>query len=138
MIGGKISGSTDPLWGYGAFYCDGCELSSRTSGHAFVVARSTRGFAMVDCSVTKEAPSVSGTSLAQYHDGSEPGKIAFVHCQIDDHIEGWRRPENNQWYEFENTDSEGNPVTFNGTQLGAGSPVLEQTSSAQNWLGWSP
>ena len=41
MEGGKISGSTDPLWGYGAFYCDGCELSSRTSGHSFVVARST-------------------------------------------------------------------------------------------------
>jgi pectin methylesterase-like acyl-CoA thioesterase len=138
MLGGKISGSTDPLWGYGAFYCDGCELSSRSSGHAFVVARSTQGFALVNCSVTKDNPQVSSTSLAQYHDGSEPGKIAFVRCKIDDHIEGWRRPENNDWYEYDNTDMDGNPVTFNGTQLSADSPVLDQLSSPQNWLGWSP
>jgi hypothetical protein len=139
MKGGKISGSTDPLWGYGGFYCDGCELSSRTSGHAFVVARSTLGFGMVNCSVTKELGSVNNTSLAQYHDGSEPGKIAFVNCTIDDHIVGWRRPENNAWYEYGNTDLQtGAPVTFGGTQLTTGSPQLDALSSAQSWLGWSP
>lgn len=139
MKGGKISGSTDPLWGYGGFYCDGCELSSRTSGHSFVVARSTKGFALVNCSLTRDNDSVSNTYLAQYHDGSEPGLIAFAHCQIDDHVVGWKRPENNDWYEYDNTDLQtGNPVTFNGEQLSSGSPVLEALSSPENWLGWSP
>lgn len=139
MRGGKISGSTDPLWGYGAFYCDGCELSSRTSGHAFVVARSTQGFALVNCKLTKDNDSVSNTSLAQYHDGSEPGKIAFVHCAIDDHIVGWKRPENNDWFEFGNTDLQtGDPVTFNAQQLSADSPELEALNSPESWLGWSP
>ncbi len=139
MKGGKISGSTDPLWGYGGFYCDGCELASRTSGHAFVVARSTKGFAMVNCRVTKGAEGVNNTDLAQYHDGSEPGRIAFVNCRIDDHIVGWRRPENNAWYEYGNTDLQTSaPVKFGGVQLTAGSPLLDELSSAQNWLGWSP
>lgn len=138
MKGGKISGSTDPLWGYGGFYCDGCELSSRTSGHSFVVARSTKGFAMVNCSVTRDAESVNNTYLAQYHDGNEAGKIAFANCEIDDHIVGWRRPENNDWYEYENTDLAGNPVMFDGTQLTAGSSELDSLSSAENWLGWAP
>lgn len=139
MKGGKISGSTDPLWGTGVFYCDGCELSSRTPGHAFVVARSTKGFAMVNCSVTKESDSVTGTSLAQYHDGREAGKIAFVNCKIDDHIDGWRRPDGNDWYEYNNTNLKtGEPIKFNGKQLSAGSPELDAASSPQRWLGWAP
>lgn len=139
MEGGRISGSTDPLWGYGAFYCDGCELSSRTSGHAFVVARSRKGFAMVNCKVTRESASVDNTYLAQYHDGSEPGKIAFVHCQIDSHVRGWRRAQSNDWYEYENTRlGTGEPVQFDGKQLAAGSAELNALSSPQNWLGWSP
>jgi len=137
--GGKISGSTDPLWGTGTFYCDGCELSSRTSGHAFVVARSTKGFALVNCSVTKESDSVRSTYLAQYHTGSEPGKIAFVNCKIDDHIVGWKDPGRNEWYEYNNVDLQtDNPVQFNGMQLSAGSPVLDEASSVQSWLGWTP
>jgi len=139
MEGGKISGSTDPLWGYGAFYCDGCELSSRTSGHAFVVARSRKGFGMVNCSVTREDPSVSKTYLAQFHSGSEPGKIAFVHCKIDSHIVGWRSAGGNDWYEYDNTSlSTGEPLKFDGKQLTAGSAELDALSSAQRWLGWSP
>ena len=139
MEGGKISGSTDPLWGYGAFYCDGCELSSRTSGHAFVVTRSTQGFGLVNCRVTRESNAVSSTYLAQYHDGSEPGKIAFVKCKMDSHVTGWRRAQNNAWYEYENTRLQsGAPLRFDGKQLTAGSPVLAALSSAKNWLGWSP
>lgn len=139
MEGGKISGSTDPLWGYGAFYCDGCELSSRTSGHAFVVTRSTQGFGMINCSVTRESAAVSNTYLAQYHDGSEPGKIAFAHCKMDSHIVGWRRAQNNAWYEYQNTELEtGEPLKFDGKQLTDGSPELSALSSAQSWLGWSP
>jgi pectin methylesterase-like acyl-CoA thioesterase len=139
MEGGKISGSTDPLWGYGAFYCDGCELSSRTSGHAFVVTRSTKGFGLVNCSVTKESDSVDKTYLAQYHDGSEPGKIAFVKCKIDSHIVGWRRAQGNAWYESENTKLDsGEPLMFDGRQLSAGSPELTALSSPEGWLGWSP
>ena len=139
MEGGKISGSTDPLWGYGAFYCDGCELSSRTSGHAFVVARSRKGFAMVNCSVTRESDTVRNTYLAQYHAGAEPGKIAFVHCSIDSHIRGWRNARNNDWYEYGNTSLEtGEPVMFDGRQLRPGSAELDALSSAQSWLGWSP
>ena len=139
MEGGKISGSTDPLWGYGAFYCDGCELSSRTSGHAFVVTRSTKGFGLVNCSVTKESESVENTYLAQYHDGSEPGKIAFAKCKIDSHIVGWKRAQNNAWYEYQNTKLQsGEPVMFDGRQLSDGSPELDALSSAQAWLGWSP
>jgi pectin methylesterase-like acyl-CoA thioesterase len=139
MEGGKISGSTDPLWGYGAFYCDGCELSSRTSGHSFVVTRSTKGFGLVNCSVTRESDSVSTTYLAQYHDGSEPGKIAFVHCKLDAHVAGWKRAQNNAWYEYENTELQtGEPVMFDGRQLTAGSAELTALSSAKTWLGWSP
>jgi pectin methylesterase-like acyl-CoA thioesterase len=139
MEGGKISGSTDPLWGYGAFYCDGCELSSRTSGHAFVVTRSTKGFGLVNCSVTKESSSVSSTYLAQYHDGSEPGKIAFVKCKIGSHVAGWKRAQGNAWYEYQNTKLEsGDPVMFDGRQLTAGSPELEAASSVKSWLGWAP
>ncbi len=139
MQGGKISGSTDPLWGTGAFFCDGCELSSRTSGHAFVVARSTKGFALVNCRVTKDTDAVASTYLAQYHDGREPGRIAYVNCEIDDHIQGWKRPDGNEWYEYNNTDLRtGTPVEFNGTRLTADSPELVALSSAQNWLGWSP
>jgi pectin methylesterase-like acyl-CoA thioesterase len=139
MENGKISGSTDPLWGYGAFYCDGCELSSRTSGHAFVVTRSTKGFGLVNCSVTKESDAVANTYLAQYHDGSEPGKIAFVRCKIDSHIVGWRRAQNNAWYEYENTKLQtGEALKFDGKQLTAGSAELNALSSAQTWLGWAP
>jgi pectin methylesterase-like acyl-CoA thioesterase len=139
MEGGKISGSTDPLWGYGAFYCDGCELSSRTSGHAFVVTRSTKGFGLVNCSVTKESESIKSTYLAQYHDGSEPGKIAFVKCKMDAHVAGWRRAENNAWYEYQNTKLQsGEPLSFDGRQLTAGSAELDALSSAKSWLGWSP
>jgi pectin methylesterase-like acyl-CoA thioesterase len=139
MEGGKISGSTDPLWGYGAFYCDGCELASRTSGHAFVVTRSTKGFGLVNCSVTKDSDSVEKTYLAQYHDGSEPGKIAFVKCKIDSHILGWRRAQGNAWYEYQNTKLQGGePLMFDGRQLTDGSPELTALSSAQSWLGWSP
>ena len=139
MEGGKISGSTDPLWGYGAFYCDGCELSSRSSGHAFVVTRSTQGFGLVNCSVTKESDAIKNTYLAQYHDGSEPGKIAFVKCKVDSHIVGWRRAQNNEWYEYQNTALQsGEPVMFEGKQLSDGSPELDALSSAQSWLGWSP
>ena len=139
MEGGKISGSTDPLWGYGAFYCDGCELSSRTSGHSFVVTRSTKGFGLVNCSVTKESDSVSSTYLAQYHDGSEPGKIAFVKCKMDSHVAGWRRAQNNAWYEYENTKLQGGePLKFDGKQLTAGSAELTALSSAKSWLGWAP
>lgn len=139
MEGGKISGSTDPLWGYGAFYCDGCELSSRTSGHAFVVARSTKGFGLVNCRMTRESDAVGNTYLAQYHSGSEPGTIAFVNCQLDTHIVGWRRAGNNAWYEYENTQLQsGEALRFDGRQLAAGSPELEALSSAENWLGWAP
>ena len=139
MEGGKISGSTDPLWGYGAFYCDGCELSSRTSGHAFVVTRSTKGFGLINCSVTKETDSVNNTYLAQYHDGSEPGKIAFAKCKIDAHIVGWRRAQGNAWYEYQNTALQtGEPLMFDGRQLTDGSPELDALSSVQSWLGWSP
>jgi pectin methylesterase-like acyl-CoA thioesterase len=139
MEGGKISGSTDPLWGYGAFYCDGCELSSRTSGHAFVVTRSTKGFGLINCSVTKESDAVGNTYLAQYHDGSEPGKIAFAKCKIDSHITGWRRAQNNAWYEYQNTKLDtGDPLMFDGKQLTDNSPELTALSSAQGWLGWSP
>jgi hypothetical protein len=139
MEGGKISGSTDPLWGYGAFYCDGCELSSRTSGHAFVVTRSTKGFGMKNCSVTKESASVDKTYLAQFHDGSEPGKIAFANCKIGAHIVGWRRAAGNAWYEYQNTKLEsGEPLMFDGRQLTASSPELTALESAQSWLGWSP
>jgi pectin methylesterase-like acyl-CoA thioesterase len=139
MQGGKISGSTDPLWGYGAFFCDGCELSARTSGHAFVVTRSTKGFGLFNCSVTKENDSISSTYLAQYHDGSEPGKIAFVQCKFGSHVAGWKRAQGNAWYEYQNTSLEtGEPVKFDGRQLTAGSPELEAATSAQNWLGWSP
>lgn len=139
MKGGKISGSTDPLWGYGGFYCDGCELSARTSGHSFVVARSTKGFGQVNCSMTRESDAVSSTYLAQYHDGNEPGKIAFVGCKMGSHVKGWNRPENNAWYEYDNTDLKtGNPVKYNGKQLTAGSPELDALASAKAWLGWSP
>lgn len=139
MQGGKISGSTDPLWGYGAFYCDGCELSSRTSGHAFVVTRSTKGFGLINCSVTKEDDSVKNTYLAQYHDGSEPGKIAFAKCKIDSHIMGWRRAQGNAWYEYQNTKLQsGEPLMFDGRQMTADSPELKALSSVQSWLGWSP
>jgi pectin methylesterase-like acyl-CoA thioesterase len=138
MKGGKISGSTDPLWGYGGFYCDGCELASRTSGHAFIVARSTKGFAVSNCKVTKESSSVKGSYLAQVHDGAEPGKIAYVNCEIDTHVVGWRSPVNSAWYEYGNTDLSGKPITFNGTQLKAGSAELTAAGSAQSWLGWSP
>jgi pectin methylesterase-like acyl-CoA thioesterase len=139
MKGGKISGSTDPLWGTGAFYCDGCELMSRTSGHAFVVARSTLGFALVNCRVTKETAAVANTTLAQVHSGAEPGKIAFVGCAIDNHIVGWREPADHDWYEYMNTKlSGGGAATYNGKQLTAGDPVLQSTSSAQSWLGWAP
>jgi pectin methylesterase-like acyl-CoA thioesterase len=139
MEGGKISGSTDPLWGYGAFYCDGCELSSRTSGHAFVVTRSTKGFGLVNCSVTKESSSVSTSYLAQYHDGEEAGKIAFVKCKMDSHVAGWKRAQNNAWYEYQNTKLQtGEPLMFDGRQLSAGSPELTALSSAKSWLGWSP
>jgi pectin methylesterase-like acyl-CoA thioesterase len=138
MKGGKISGSTDPLWGYGAFYCDGCELTSRTSGHAFIVARSTKGFAVSNCKVTKESSSVKSTYLAQSHDGAEPGKIAYVNCKIDSHVVGFRSPVNSAWYEYGNTDLSGKPILFNGTQLKAGSAELTAASSAQSWLGWSP
>jgi len=139
MEGGKISGSTDPLWGYGAFYCDGCELASRTSGHAFVVTRSTKGFGLVNCSVTRDGDSVEKTYLAQYHDGSEPGKIAFVKCKIDSHILGWKRAQGNAWYEYQNTKLQGGePLMFDGRQLTDGSPELTALGSAQTWLGWSP
>jgi len=139
MEGGKISGSTDPLWGHGAFYCDGCELASRTSGHAFVVTRSTKGFGLVNCSVTKDSDSVEKTYLAQYHDGSEPGKIAFVKCKIDSHILGWKRAQGNAWYEYQNTKLQGGePLMFDGRQLTDGSPELTALGSAQSWLGWSP
>jgi hypothetical protein len=138
MEGGKISGSTDPLWGYGAFYCDGCELSARTSGHAFVVARSTKGFGLVHCSVTKESDAVSSTYLAQYHDGSEPGTIGFVQCKLDSHVKGWKRAQRT-WYEYKNTKLQSDePVMFDGRQLSAGSPELDALSSAKSWLGWSP
>ena len=139
MEGGKISGSTDPLWGYGAFYCDGCELSSRTSGHAFVVTRSTKGFGLVNCSVTKDSDTVKTTYLAQYHDGSEPGKIAFVKCKMDSHIAGWKRAQGNAWYEYQNTKLQtGEPLMFDGKQLAAGSAELTALGSAKAWLGWSP
>lgn len=139
MEGGKISGSTDPLWGYGAFYCDGCELSSRTSGHAFVVTRSTKGFGLINCSLTRETDSVANTYLAQYHDGSEPGKIAFAKCKMDEHIVGWRRAQNNAWYEYQNTKlATGEPLEFDGKQLSDSSPELQALRSAQSWLGWSP
>lgn len=139
MKGGKISGSTDPLWGTGVFYCDGCELMSRTSGHAFVVARSTDGFALVNCRMTKESAGVSGTFLAQVHSGAEPGKIAFVGCAIDSHVVGWREPADHAWYEYDNTKLVGGgAVKYDGKQLTAGDPVLQATSSAQSWLGWAP
>jgi pectin methylesterase-like acyl-CoA thioesterase len=138
MKGGKISGSTDPLWGTGAFYCDGCELSSRTSGHAFVVARSTKGFALTNCSATKENAAVANTYLAQVHSGAEPGKIAFINCKIDSHIVGWRAPVNSAWYEYHNTDMSGKNVTFNGSQFATGSSVLNEASTPKTWLGWSP
>jgi pectin methylesterase-like acyl-CoA thioesterase len=139
MNGGKISGSTDPLWGTGAFYCDGCELQSRTSGHAFVVARSTQGFALVNCRVTKETASVNGTFLAQVHSGSEPGKIAFVGCAIDSHVVGWREPADHDWYEYGNIKLVGGGAAkYDGKQLTAGDAVLQATSSAQSWLGWGP
>lgn len=139
MEGGKISGSTDPLWGYGAFYCDGCELSARTSGHAFVVTRSTKGFGLINCSVTKENDSVSAIYLAQYHDGSEPGKIAFAKCQLDASVKGWKRAQGNAWFEYQNTKLDsGEPVMFDGRQLMDGSPELTALGSAKGWLGWSP
>jgi len=139
MKGGKISGSTDPLWGTGVFYCDGCELMSRTSGHAFVVARSTQGFALVNCRVTKESAAVSGTFLAQVHSGAEPGKIAFVGCAIDNHVVGWREPAGHDWYEYDNTKLVGGGAAkYDGKQLAVGDAVLQATSSAQSWLGWAP
>lgn len=139
MKGGKISGSTDPLWGTGVFYCDGCELMSRTSGHAFVVARSTDGFALVNCRMTKETAAVSGTFLGQVHSGAEPGKIAFVGCAIDSHVVGWREPADHAWYEYANTKLVGGGAAkFDGKQLAAGDPVLQETGSAQSWLGWAP
>jgi pectin methylesterase-like acyl-CoA thioesterase len=138
MKGGKISGSTDPLWGYGGFYCDGCELTSRSSGHAFIVARSTKGFAVSNCKVTKESAAVKGSYLAQVHDGAEPGKIVYANCKIDNHVVGWRAPVNSAWYEYNNTDLSGKAVSFEGTKLTADSAVLKAASSAQGWLGWSP
>ena len=138
MKGGKISGSTDPLWGYGGFYCDGCELMSRSSGHSFIVARSTKGFAVSNCKVTKETTSVNNCTLAQVHSGAEPGKIVYANCKIDNHVVGWRTPVNSAWYEYNNTDLAGKPVMFNGTQLKADSAEVKAASSAQGWLGWSP
>jgi len=138
MKGGKISGSTDPLWGYGGFYCDGCELMSRSSGHSFIVARSTKGFAVSNCKVTKETTSVNNCTLAQVHSGAEPGKIVYANCKIDNHIVGWKSPVNSAWYEYNNTDLAGKAVKFNGTQLTAGNAVLTAAGSAQGWLGWSP
>jgi hypothetical protein len=56
--------------------------------------------------VTKESDSVSSTYLAQYHDGSEPGKIAFVKCKMDAHVAGWKRAAGNAWYVPEHEASE--------------------------------
>jgi len=126
MKGGKISGSTDPLWGYGAFYCDGCELASRSSGHAFIVARSTKGFAVSNCKVTKESAAVNGCYLAQVHSGAEPGKIVYANCKIDNHVVGWRTPVNSAWYEYNNTDLSGKPATFTGAQLKLGRAHLRK------------
>ena len=60
-------------------------------------------------------------------------------CKFDSHVTGWRRAQNNAWYEYENTRLQsGAPVRFDGKQLTAGSPVLAALSSAKSWLGWSP
>lgn len=103
-----------------------------------MVARSTKGFAQVNCSVTKESSSVKSTNLAQVHSGAEPGKIVFANCKIDSHVVGWRSPVNGAWYEYHNTDMSGKPVTFSGTQLRDGSAELNAASSPLSWLGWSP
>lgn len=143
MEGGKITGSTDPLWGSGgAFYCDGCELMERNNGHAFVVARNMK-VGLVNCKVTAESiKAAKGTTLAQVHGNKDPGTIAFVNCKIDDHIvsEGWRnaKPSYN-WYEYNNTRlSTGEPVIYTGKQLSLGDPVLDSLSSPKKWLGWAP
>lgn len=139
MKGGKISGSIDPLWGTGKFYCDGCELMSRTN-NKFVVHRDTStGFAMVNCKLTKETNSVNKTYLAQFHANRSKGKVAFINCQFDDHVTGWVDNAPDTWWEYGNTRLEsGQSVTFGGRQLSAGSSELDSTSSAQKWLGWSP
>jgi pectin methylesterase-like acyl-CoA thioesterase len=138
MKGGIISGSTDPLWGSGGFFCDGCELRSRTDGHSFVVVRSDKGFGMVNCKLTRESDALVKTYLAQYHDNRPKGKVAYANCKFDEHIVGWNRIADT-WWEYNNTRlKSGAAVKFEGKQLSAGSPEVDSLSSVQKWLGWTP
>jgi hypothetical protein len=58
---------------------------------------------------------------------------------MDSHVEGWKRAENNAWYEYQNTTLQsGEPLQFDGQQLSAGSAELTALGSAESWLGWSP
>jgi len=135
----RIWGDIHYVWGYGTIYCENSELTTHKGGSSITVARNgadTLGFAFVNCRLTREESSQM-SFLGATH-GYDDGNVAFINCQIGDHIVGWEDVSKRDW-EYGNTKlSDGSPVTFNGIQLSDGDPNLAKTASAQSWLGWAP
>jgi pectin methylesterase-like acyl-CoA thioesterase len=136
----RIFGDIDFVWGSGSLYCENCELTSTASGHSITQARTaagTNGFAFVNCKLTRNDRSIEKTTLGRRM-GFMEGNVAYINCQMDEHIIGWSDTSNRSW-EYGNTRiADGAALKFTGEQLATGEAKLAATTSALNWLGWSP
>ena len=136
-----VQGDTDFIWGGGTTFFTNSEIRCLSTGSHITQARTsadTNGFSFVNCFLTRGSNTVTGCDFGRSL-GFADGNVAFITCQIDDHITGWADSLARSW-EFGNSNLPPvMPVTYNGVQLPIGDPRVALASSSTNWLyGWVP
>ncbi|KAH7148253.1 pectin lyase fold/virulence factor [Dactylonectria macrodidyma] len=128
--GGRISGTTDFIWGQGAGYffnsiieTDGTTTGQTVAAHKYQSSYGYSRFVFDLCAVVPESSSVSKKSTYLGRDYSTAANVAFVNSYMDAHIAsaGWLV---------------NSPSTFVGTfveanNTGPGSDTSSRSSSAQ-------
>jgi pectin methylesterase-like acyl-CoA thioesterase len=158
-----IKGNFDFIWGGGNLYFDKCVLRtiSGASGFNLTAARtdtstslstntpwvnpngttySANGISFVNCTLSADA-GVTNISLAG-NNGTAGGLDSWAFCVIDTNAyTGAASLSNNYvFWQYQNTDTNGNPVTMAGLQtLTNGDPRLLAATNVTTWFyGWTP
>ncbi len=136
-----IQGDTDFIWGGGTTFLTNSEIRCLSSGSHITQARTaadTNGFSFVNSFLTRGSNTVTGCDFGRSL-GFADGNVAFIGCQIDDHIIGWADSLARSW-EFGNSNLPPvMPVAYNGVQLTNNDPRMLLAINATNWLyGWAP
>lgn len=116
-----IEGDVDFTWGVGAVFFQNCELKAVSPGYYTMVRnpKGRNGNVYVNCRLTSD-PGVTNVYLARIDPNVFPfSQAVFIHCAMGQHIlpVGWllnnatcEQAPNIQFWEYNSTDLEGNPL----------------------------